>query len=145
MQTNKEKFLVYIQLKLYCTQHKSPAFILQINGQTVDITNPLAILGHARFGDNILSIEFTNKDSRDTKLDNNGNIVEDLAIEIENCLIDNLDFTSDLKINGVYQTNNGFETTHGFLHTNGIFSYKFTCPGFYHLRNNGILNFKSIS
>jgi hypothetical protein len=140
MPTHKEKFSVCISLKLHKTQTKSPAFNLKLNGQDIDICDPTNISATAKFGENILRLEFTNKDNRDTKVDQDGNIVEDLAVEIEKCLVDQMDFTSDLKNNGVYQTKTGIENTYGFLYTNGIFSYQFTCPGFYHVRNLGILS-----
>ena len=141
MTTNKEKFLISLNLKLHKTQTKVPKFVVIHNNSELEIGDTTNINFFGTLGENTVSIKFFNKNSKDTKIDSTGNIIEDLAIEIQEFVVDGIQLTHEFKNYAVYYSENQTETfnTYGFMHTNGTLQFNFQCPGFYFKRNINIL------
>lgn len=136
MLIKNKKFLVSLNLNLHSTSTKVPEVVVRLNDTQVDFTKNL----EGVFGENVLSISFLNKHPSDTKLNDHGDIVEDLAVEITKFTVDGQDFTHEIKQQNNYVTASGVQQTYGFMHTNGVLTYSFVCPGFYYKRNINILN-----
>jgi hypothetical protein len=94
----------------------------------------------AEFGSNCLTVEFVNKEPGDTEIDAAGNIIHDLAVELDELYIDKFPVTSYLKEQAIYVSHNGTrEYTHGFMHMNGVLTLNFLCPGFYYIKKHKIM------
>jgi len=126
----QKKFLSSLQIKTSSLPDKIPLYVIKNNNKVCGVNF------EAKFGINRLEIEFLNKGVNDTMVNESGEIVADLTVEIQNLIVDEVDLTTQLKTNGVYVTNDGdIENTYGFLHKNGKFTFEFICPPFLFLRN----------
>jgi hypothetical protein len=130
---NPKKFSVSLNLKEHSLPDKLPEYLIRLDGMPVEKNSQCGI------GPHCLEIEFLNKDKNDTVVDENNVIIHDLAIEILQLIIDNIDITHDAKKTAVYTTDSGIEKTYGFMHKNGIIKIEFICPPFYYLRNLQVL------
>ena len=135
----QKKSLLSLKIEVKRLVNKSPEFYVRLNQE--ELTNQdNQFIGYTSFGTNTLEVVFLNKIANDTKIDNQGNIVEDLCVIVDSLSIDNIDVSHDCKRHGIYTTQDQtVESTHGFLHKNGVFCYKFVCPIFYHLRNRNLI------
>jgi hypothetical protein len=135
----QKKSSLSLKIKVKCLADKSPNFCVQLNQvELTDKNNQFD--GGPVIGQNTLQVTFLNKVDTDTKIDSDGNILEDLAVIIDSLLVDEVDVSSDCKQYGIYTTQDQtVERTHGFMHKNGVFYYKFVYPIFYHLRNRNLI------
>jgi len=135
----QKKSSLSLKIKVKCLSDKSPSFYVQLN--QVELTdNNNQFDGSPVLGQNTLEVTFLNKVDTDTKIDSEGNILEDLAINIDSLLVDEVDVSGDCKQYGIYTTqDHAVERTYGFMHKNGVFCYKFVYPIFYHLRNRDLI------
>jgi hypothetical protein len=136
------KSKIYCKLKLQSTTNKTPKFIINVNGINQNYSqedNFIIVNNFFSIGDHILTIKFINKTPNDTIVDENGTIIEDLAIEVLEFFINDIDFSSNIKEHGKYYVNETNEKTYGFMYANGIFKYKFQTPGFLFLRNINLI------
>ena len=79
----------------------------------------------------IISINFNNKESADTKLIN-GQVSEDLAILIDRIEVSGIDISDYKDKFGIYKTTNGkVLKTHGYMGFNGTYTFKFRYNPFY--------------
>lgn len=85
------------------TQRKQPKFKILVNNTefvSAQLTNDVNVIEYFEFDASVdegacsLVIEFTNKSIYDTVLDSDGNIVEDLLLNIESVEIDEIDLGS---------------------------------------------------
>ena len=132
----------FLKLKLHCKKNKIPKFAITINGilqNYIEENNYIIVTTSLCLGNHLLNVKFINKTPEDTVVDANGKIVEDLAIEITECYIDDIDFSHNIKEYGKYYVNKKIEKTYGFLFANGIFEYEFQRPGFLFLRNINLI------
>lgn len=140
MNQNPKKFSVCLLIKTQSLPDKHPEFIVTLNGtaehpsgqqQDIVVFDMLACLG-----DNLLTIDLTNKNSNDTVVDDQGKIVGDLNIQLVKFSIEGFDATDKIKQQVKYLTCDGqFENTYGFMHKNGQLIIEFQCPLFYFLRD----------
>jgi hypothetical protein len=135
----QKKSSLSLKIKVKCLTDKSPDFCVQLNQvELADENNQFD--GSPVLGQNTLQVTFLNKVDTDTKIDSEGNILEDLAVIIDSLLVDEVDVSSDCKQYGIYTTQDqAVERTYGFMHKNGVFCYKFVYPIFYHLRNRDLI------
>ena len=146
MNTNQKKFLVHLHVKQHCLTNKRPKFLVKLNNiiqldHELKNNNELFFTLYANFGGNNLSIEFLNKNSNDTVINNDHSIKEDLALEIIELDIGNINFTDIIKQHNIYRCEDGaIEQTYGYMHKNGIINFNFDCPPFYALRNLTLIN-----
>ena len=135
----QKKSSLSLKIKVKYLTHKSPDFCVQLNQvELADKNNQFD--GSPVLGQNTLQVTFLNKVDTDTKIDSEGNILEDLAVIIDSLLVDEVDVSSDCKQYGIYTTQDQtVELTYGFMHKNGVFNYKFVYPIFYHLRNRDLI------
>ena len=132
----------YCKLKLHSTSTKKPKFKILIDDTEqvyLEEDNHAIVNTSLTLGNHILKIKFLNKLPEDTVVDENGKIIEDLAIELLELSIDNIDVTHIIKEQGIYYVNNNIEKTYGFMYTNGLFEFKFQTPGFLFLRNINLI------
>jgi len=146
MKSNQKKFLTSLQLKLHQLPTKTPEFTVTFNGdvQTAqEVIDSVATFSmYSEFGENQLVIQFLNKDINDTLVDQDGNIISDLALEIKSMSVSGIDITHQIKKKSCYITvnDNTVQHTHyGYLHRNGHLTFDFQCPIFYFLRNCNLL------
>lgn len=103
------------------------------NGETKDFTQTDCVANcefYAPFGDNKFEILFLNKDANDTKVNEEGKIIEDLAVIVDRILIDELDFTDKVKHDNFYISDGERLHSYGFMYKNGALSYEYVCPGY---------------
>lgn len=126
----QKKFTACLDIKTISLPNKIPLYVIKNNGKVCGDRFD------AEFGDNRLEIEFLNKMPNDSHVDENGNIIADLTVEIQGLTVDGVDLTMQFKNNCVYVINDGsIEKTYGFLHKNGKVTFEFVCPPFLFLRN----------
>jgi hypothetical protein len=126
----QKKFTACLNIKTSSLPDKDPLYIIKNNGRVCNDQFD------ADFGDNQLEIEFLNKMPTDSQVDENGNIIADLNVEVQGLIVDGVDLTVQFKNNCVYVINDGgIEKTYGFLHKNGKVTFEFVCPPFLYLRN----------
>lgn len=137
---NTISYDVWLTLKFLCLSNKRPQLEIFLNGNSIAISNvdcdsSVKILLKSPFGPNNLEIKFLNKEPFDTIIDNEGNIVADLAIHVLKFEIENHDLTQHMISNCKYITSTD-ETmqTYGYMSHNGTLSYQYICPGFYFIR-----------
>jgi hypothetical protein len=135
----QKKSSLSLKINIKCLADKSPEFYVRLN--QVELTNKNnQFNGSTVVGSNTLEIIFLNKTDTDTKVDRDGNVLEDLAVIIDSLYVNDVDASNDCKQQGIYTTQDQkIENTNGFLHKNGVFCYKFMCPIFYHLRNRNLI------
>ena len=141
MKQNLKKFSTYLLVKTQELPDKQPKFVVTLNGVEQEpygkeddcVTfNMLSI-----FGNNRLTIDFLNKKADDTKIDDNGNIINDLNLELYKFSVEDHNLTDKIKQQVKYFTcDNQFEETFGFMHKNGQLIVEFQCPLFYFLRDH---------
>jgi hypothetical protein len=145
MKLNQKKFLTSLQLKLHQLPTKTPEFTVTFNGnvQTAQevIDSVATFVMYSDFGENQLVIQFLNKDLNDTMVDQDGNIIGDLAVEIKSMTISDVDITHQVKKKSCYifDNNTAQHTHYGYMHRNGHLTFDFQCPIFYFLRNCNLL------
>jgi len=135
----QKKYSLSLKIIVKCLADKSPEFYVKLN--QVELANENNQFdGSTIIGPNTLEVTFFNKKDADTKIDSNGNILEDLAVIIDSLFVHDIDASDDCKRNGVYTTEDQtVESTYGFLHKNGVFRYEFLSPMFYYLRNKNLI------
>ena len=135
----QKKSSLSLKIKVKCLTDKSPEFCVQLNQiELVNNNNQFDVC--PVLGPNTLEVTFLNKADTDTKIDSEGNILEDLAVIIDSLSIDNINISNDCKEYGIYTTQDQtVESTYGFMHKNGVFCYTFVYPIFYHLRNRNLI------
>ena len=141
MNQSPKKFSTCLLIKTQGLPDKQPEFVVTLNdvaqhpaGQQDDIVtfDMLAILGN-----NILTVDLLNKATNDTVVDSNGNIVNDLNVQLFRFSVDQFDATDKIKQQVTYLTcDNQIENTNGFMHKNGRLTMEFQCPLFYFLRDS---------
>lgn len=129
MTINKKEFSISLKFKLHHDHGTAPEFFAVLNGTPLQVDGNIAS-GRAIFGSNIISVNFTNKVMHHATL----------ALEIEKFVVEDIDLTHNIKSENVYITTAGVqEHTHGYMHKNGVLTFEFLCPAFYHLRNKSLL------
>ena len=132
----------YCKLKLHSKLNKKPKFNILIDNaeqEYLEENNYAIVNTSLSLGNHVLKIKFLNKLPEDTLVDEDGKIIEDLAIEFLESSIDDIDFSHVIKERGNYYVNNNIEKTYGFMYTNGLFEFKFQTPGFLFLRNINLI------
>lgn len=130
MNINKKKFSLSLKFKLHNEPDTVPEFSVWLNGEQLPV-HESAVIGQAKFGENTIVINFSNKASHHATL----------AVEIEKFMIEDVDVTHNIKSDNVYIVDSGDrEYTHGYMHRNGTLTFEFLCPIFYYLRNKSLLS-----
>jgi hypothetical protein len=133
----KKEFNGTLELRLLSLPTKLPEFTVAINGNLVSdrtIQNDIVEIPWAfDFGNNLIEVTLFNKDPSDTKVVD-GQVVEDLAIQIEKLIVDDIDLSHNLKVNAHYE-GEPETTTYGFMYKNGVVAFNFICPVFLYIRN----------
>jgi hypothetical protein len=130
-----------LKARLINLPDKIAEFIVTINGtsiinRTIN-NNVVEVPCEFIFGENIIDVEFLNKDPNDTKVVD-GQVTEDLAIQMEELIVDGVDISHQFKVNSHYRDNPS-ETTYGFMYKNGALTFKFVCPVFLYIRNLALI------
>lgn len=126
----QKKFSTSVNIEQKSLPDKQPLFDIRHNGKICQSRFD------AELGINRLEITLKNKNPNDTKVDLDGKILADLALQITGLVSDGHDLTSHFQTHCVYVTEGGvIEKTYGFLHKNGTVSFEWTCPPFLYLRN----------
>jgi hypothetical protein len=144
MLNQTKKSSIYLKLRTKRTPTKKPEFIVKFNGVEQSYTSALDMTYcyqmDAKFGPNCLTVELLNKEPGDTEADTAGNIIHDLAVELDELYIDKFPVTSYIKQQAIYVSRLGTrEYTHGFMHMNGVLTLDFLCPGFYYIKKHKII------
>lgn len=139
-----QKSMISLVLSQQKTPDKDPDILVRLDQRPEPLTSShgteLRFDMSASVGQHVLSIMLSNKESSDTVCDANGNIVQDLNLQLKGFFIDEIDFTDYAKLNIKYITEQGIvERTYGFMHRNGVMTLEFSCPGFYFLRNTALI------
>lgn len=150
MSTEKKKFLVLLHIKTIKLPNKQPVFTVMLNNQLQLASNAsddlVVYKMFTGIGDSCMRIKLLNKATTDTKVDNNNNIIEDLAIQVVKFSVEDIDQTSYFYDHVIYNTPNGSGgKTYGFMHTNGELVIDFVCPTFYNIRNIRLIDKNFIS
>lgn len=144
MNLNSKKFSVYLLIKTQSLPSKRPEFSVSLNNviqsPVADQDTGITFDMSAVFGNNILTVDLFNKDSSDTVVNEGGQIVADLNLEIIRLKVEDIDVTDQLKQRLTYFTcDNEYVDTYGFMHKNGQLTIEFQCPIFYFLRNIALI------
>lgn len=126
---NTKKFSILFKIKEHCLPNKNPKYRLWLDGTLTDF------ITECSFGPHQISIELLNKEPNDTIIGPDGTVLQDLALELLELVVDGIDISHHVKHHAIYSTADGFEKTYGYMHKNGIITFDFTCPVFYYLRN----------
>jgi hypothetical protein len=133
----RKKFEGSLKLRLLRTSKKTPKFQIRINDENVEVPEPnediVVIPCIFPLGDNIIDVEFINKEPADTVVADD-KIVEDLAIQIEEFFVDGIDMSHNFKVASRY-TDSPMHNSYGFMYKNGVLSFQFICPVFLYIRN----------
>lgn len=123
-----------LYLSLQSTTTKNPQYKLLVNEVEVDQVPELVSIApfknEHRYDISLdyvdtIKVVFFGKEEHDTKIDNNGKIVEDLFLTIEKFSIDNFDFLSKLSKISTYRGNNGsMYNTFNYMSFNGTITIK---------------------
>lgn len=135
---NTKNYQIEISIKLHSSKGKTPEGYMQLNEQTVDLSE--SIRAWAKFGHNQLSITLLNKSANDTVVDDNHQLIEDLAVEVTAVLVEKIDITDIFKEQCRLVCGTEQEQTYGYIHKNGVLKFDFVCPIFYYVRNVDILS-----
>jgi hypothetical protein len=109
MDLEKRSFKVYLSGSQH---HKCPEFFIQLNGVNYVSGTVPSYNGNSNLyeftvdmseGENVLSIAFLNKSDHDTVLDAQGNIVNDLLLNIEKIEIDDIDLGTLIWSHSIYE------------------------------------------
>jgi hypothetical protein len=112
---------------------------LNIN-DTIDVDKPFCYEFIASAGIHDLSLNFNNKEVNDTIIVN-GKIVEDLAIIVDDIVINDISFKSEIDKFSLYTDWDGnLINTYGWLSFPTAFKMKFQVPGMLFKRNIALLD-----
>lgn len=145
MNTSPKKHSIYLSLKIQATRDKSPDIVVRLNEiicEKIESHNDIIkFTMFGNFGNNLLTISMNNKTPDDTVLDSDGQIIQDLNVQLLDLKIDNISIIDYAKQKNVYVTTDGtIENTYGFMHKNGTMSISMIFPTFYMLRNDALVN-----
>jgi len=142
-----------LTLKLHSLPNKKPEFLITIDNEEIKNYNAMNCIAYSddrnlctikqeldSIGPHNFAIVFSNKINTDTLVDENNNVVGDLAIEIDSVKIDDVDITHEAKSRGIYKnTGSHNDETYGYMYTNGTFTLDFITPIFLYKRNLNLI------
>lgn len=132
--------LFELQLKLHSLPDKNPNFLVFVDDRAIENIefekNVVSIKQKISIGNHNFKISFLNKGNNDTIVDENNNILHDLAIEILSVKVDDFDITHEAKSLCIYKTSQlENDKTYGYMYTNGTIVFDFINPVFLFKRN----------
>lgn len=132
--------LFKLRLKLHSLPNKDPNFLIFLNDteiKDIKVENSVATIEQKiSIGTHHFKISLLNKNNNDTVVDDNNNILHDLAIEILTVELGDVDITHEIKSLCVYKTaQSENDKTYGYMYTNGTIIFDFINPAFLFKRN----------
>lgn len=120
---------IRISIRKQWTNNKEPKFLLFPKDYSIIKTTKEEDLVEWKWSSEEqpkkITIQFVNKDARDTKVVN-GKVVEDLSMIIEDIVVGGINLTTTKDKFGIYKTEEGkILKTYGYMGFNGTYTFKF--------------------